>query len=434
MFDFSMDKIQSKQMKILLYTLILLWFNISFPAKLNAQVITTIEMPDSIYLYNYECNKDIQIDHTGNIWLATYGGLVKMDSDINIMNFYKESNSGLPHFFCQALAVDTSNHIWIGSAGGVLAEFDGIESWVTYSPYYDVTGIKINKNNHVWFHSWNSGICHYDRSVFNWYNTQNSEIPSDDIFDIEIQDDTIIWIASMESGLIKFHNNEFYVFDTINSELLSNVIYGIEIDSNNFVYCGTDNGMCVFDGNNWQNLISVNEEIQIKRCNPYLVDSDNYVWFVTEDSESECILIRYKNDDDFRVFDAEQLNLHLTFSPWASNEIVELYNDKFAIILKTENNTNITIIDFCSGNENIVDLDGLSVYPIPSSNYVYCSNDEYLIKSISIYGINGSLVKCYDNINSEHYEINIENCKPGVYFLITTFSEDRRGCNIILKI
>lgn len=412
-------------MRILIYTILILF---SFCAK--SQIITVHELPDSLYAESSSNPRtfDFVIDSSENIWLAIEGGLVKMDSDFNIIGYYSELNSELPHFYCQALAIDINDHVWVGSAGGVLAEFDGNETWTTYSPYYDVTGIEINSQNHVWFHSWNSGIAYYDRTNFHWYNTQNSEIPSDDTYDLEIQDDSIIWIATWDSGLVRFCNGDFSIFDTLNSNIASNKIYSIEIDTNNnIVYCGTDKGISIFDGNNWQKLECVNEKYTQYKYKPLLVDSDNYLWFTyysfsSKENDIERLLFRYK-DNDCYSFSQEELSNISFFS------MIEISNNKFALLYTKS----VTIIDFNNNIENIDIKGNLSLYPVPATDRLYVDSEDKMIQSISIRSIIGTVIDNYEGLNSDHFEININNITSGLYLLIVDYNDQTQEYKTFIK-
>ncbi len=412
-------------MRILIYTILILF---SFCAK--SQIITVHELPDSLYAESSSNPRtfDFVIDSSENIWLAIEGGLVKMDSDFNIIGYYSELNSELPHFYCQALAIDINDHVWVGSAGGVLAEFDGNETWTTYSPYYDVTGIEINSQNHVWFHSWNSGIAYYDRTNFHWYNTQNSEIPSDDTYDLEIQDDSIIWIATWDSGLVRFCNGDFSIFDTLNSNIASNKIYSIEIDTNNnIVYCGTDKGISFFDGNNWQNFECINKRLTQYKYKPLLVDSDNYLWFSyyswsAKKNDEEHLLFRYKDNDCYSFNQEELCNLSF-FS------MIEIRNNKFALL----DANSVTIIDFNNNIEN-GDVKGiLSLYPVPATDRLYIESDVKMIQSINIRSIFGTVINNYNALNSDHFEININNITSGLYLLIVDYYDQTREYKTFIK-
>lgn len=402
------------------------------PFIVNSQVITSHIMPDSLYSGSIANeNKDIVKDHSGNIWLATIGSLVKLNNNYSVIDYYSESNSALPHFLVQALAIDTFNKVWVGSAGGVLAEFNGIDNWTSYSPYVDVTGIKINNNNHIWFHSWNCGIAHYDQISFNWYNTQNSNIPSDDIFDISIQDDTIIWIATMNKGLIKFSNNNFTVFDTSNCGIASNVVYGIELDSNNVIYCGTDKGLSKYNGSTWQSITYINGSY-ITKCNPIFTDSDNYIWISAITDTTEKLLLRY-NDFGCNQINQEFNGINLRPDRQYNSPMIEISKNKFALISNLSIGATIVEIDFFTEIKNVITTENLVIYPVPSSNIVNFKSDNKRIISIDIYSINGTIIDSYKGIKSKNFNIELENYEPGLYIAAIVYNNKKLIYKTIIK-
>lgn len=385
-----------------------------------SQTIQIVVMPDSIYSENFaKRNNSIVHDLSGNIWLGTTKGLVRLDSELIINSFYTEYNSDLPHFLCQSIAVDTSNHLWVGTAGGVLAEFDQNDNWVLYSPYYDVTGIKISRGNHVWFHSWNSGIAHYDRSSFEWFNTQNSGIPSDDTYDIALQNDSVVWIATMKKGVARYCNGEFTVYDTLNSEIVSNIVYGIEIDTNNIVYCGTDKGLSYFDGVSWHTMNCLNGEIHFNECDPLLVDSENYLWFTAQTTSCDSILVRY-NDTNNMLINDENLGIPLLAR---YNSMIELSLKNYLLISKAGNQTGLVNINLFNYVENKKTNEQINLYPVPASDVLKIDSQNMLLQSIEIYSILGSPIEKFDFINSFHFEISTANYSSGVYLMAVVFSD-----------
>jgi ligand-binding sensor domain-containing protein len=61
----------------------------------------------------------------GNKWIGTDGGgLAKFDG-VN-WTVYNTSNSGLPGNSVNAIAIDGQGNKWIGTYGGGLAKFDGV--------------------------------------------------------------------------------------------------------------------------------------------------------------------------------------------------------------------------------------------------------------------------------------------------------------------
>jgi ligand-binding sensor domain-containing protein len=66
----------------------------------------------------------------GNLWIGTAeGGLAKFDGET--WTVYNTDNSGLPDNAVQALTFDPQGTLWVGTQGA-LAQFDG-QNWIVYN-------------------------------------------------------------------------------------------------------------------------------------------------------------------------------------------------------------------------------------------------------------------------------------------------------------
>ena len=66
--------------------------------------------------------RDLAIDEQGNIWMGTRGGGLANFDGVN-WTVYNTANSGLPDDLIVALAIDEQGNKWIGTAGGGLAVY-----------------------------------------------------------------------------------------------------------------------------------------------------------------------------------------------------------------------------------------------------------------------------------------------------------------------
>ena len=116
-----------------------------------------------------------------NMPLLAYGQLLQN------WQIYSTNNSGLPSNNISALSIASNGNIWIGTAGGGLAKFDGTD-WVTYT-------------------------------------TANSGLPDNNITSLAADSDGIIWIGTDGGGLAKFDGTQWLVYTTVNSGLSDNDNY-----------------------------------------------------------------------------------------------------------------------------------------------------------------------------------------------------------------
>ena len=78
----------------------------------------------------------LAVDSTENKWIGTSGGGVAKFDGVN-WTVYNTGNSELPNNWIHAFTIDSANNIWIGSGhlqekDGGLAKFDGVNWTVTY--------------------------------------------------------------------------------------------------------------------------------------------------------------------------------------------------------------------------------------------------------------------------------------------------------------
>jgi len=107
----------------------------------------------------------ITIDNDGNKWIGTWGGgLAKFDG-VNWV-VYNTSNSGLPENFVMTITIDNDGNKWIGTWGGGLAKFDGV-NWVVYNtsnsglPENQINAIYIDIYGNKWIGTNGRGVAVY---------------------------------------------------------------------------------------------------------------------------------------------------------------------------------------------------------------------------------------------------------------------------------
>jgi ligand-binding sensor domain-containing protein len=150
---------------------------------------------------------------------------------------YNTSNSGLPSNFVSALAFDTQEDIWMGSAFGGLAKFDG-ENWTVYNrgnsglPYNIVWDLAFDAQGNLWIGtvepvcgSEAGGLAKFDGQNWTVYNKANSGLTSNDIWDLLFDAQGNLWVGTgddytpQSGGLAKFDGENWTVYHTSNSPL-----------------------------------------------------------------------------------------------------------------------------------------------------------------------------------------------------------------------
>ncbi len=229
----------------------------------------------------------IVIDGQGNKWIGTWGGgLAKFDG-VN-WTVYNTSNSGLPDNWVNAIAIDGGGNKWIGTDGRGLTKFDGV-NWTVYNtsnsglPSNDVRAIAIDGQGNKWIGTYYGGLAKFDGVNWTVYNTSNSGLPSNDVRAIAIDRRGNKWIGTWWGGLAKFDGVNWTVYNKSNSGLPSNYVYAIAIDGQGNKWIGTDGGgLAKFDGVNWTVYNKSNSGLPNDYVRAIAIDGQGNKWIGTE--------------------------------------------------------------------------------------------------------------------------------------------------------
>lgn len=113
-----------------------------------------------------------------------------------------------------------------------------------------ITGIIKEKDGFVWIGTGN-GLNRYDGKEFKIYNSNNSSLESNNISDILLDKKGRIWVATQGGGLNLYDHlsDDFIVYkNDVNNptSLPSNQLYKLFEDSNENLWIGSENGLCLF--------------------------------------------------------------------------------------------------------------------------------------------------------------------------------------------
>lgn len=274
--------------------------------KYNNGRWSKFDLPNTIYNI-----RDIDEDNRGNLWFASYGGILKFDgSQYTIFN---EDNSGLPGNGVEAIAVDNDGNIWAGSSflpsSYYLVKFNGSD-WVQYNTNssfsyitdYPIYSIAVDSNNAKWITT-QEGIVKYKNNNWEQFNIDNSSIPSNKVYKIIVDKFNNKWMGTSD-GLAKYDDSHWSIYPT---NFSNEHITSISIDKNNHIWTtiiwygdGTNFGskLMEFYNSNWTNH-TVKSDYQIGGNSIYLnsvyVDTYGIVWIA-----SETGLIQYDGENVVR--------------------------------------------------------------------------------------------------------------------------------------
>ncbi len=221
----------------------------------------------------------LAIDSQGNKWvsLSDNHGIAKFDG-VN-WTLYNTTNSGLVGNIIISIAIDAQNNKWIGSDLGI-SKFDG-STWTTYntsnSPILNnvIHAISIDTQGNKWFGTM-VGVSKLSGTTWTHYNSTNSILPANTpIRSIFIDAQGKKWFIT-NRGVFQLTDNTWTALPSMaNSGLHSNLIYAVAVDTQNNKWFGTLDGVTKFDGTTWTNYDTLGHVIGIA------VDAQNHKWFAT---------------------------------------------------------------------------------------------------------------------------------------------------------
>ncbi len=319
--------------------------------------------PQDVWLNFTNSNQVNDIVFEGkNIWVATSGGLLRIDSETNEQIQFNRSNSGIPSNNISCIFMDRSGVLWIGTYDNGVANYDG-KNWNTFDEfnssltseqvlsflqddegiiwigtqlgiyrYYNASfhndlnaGVMIrdmiqDKDGIIWIGK-SDGITKIDNYRFEFLGQMHKPYPFFDVRDLAVGSDKKVWILSKE-GVASWLNGKFYKLDMIIPGIRQVTMTCIAVDSNNNLWLGSPHGIVVkYNGINFEIYNSENSELSSTRINKLKIDSSGTIWACTNRG-----LYKYKSrweyiatsettiniDQNTRIFSDHERNIWFT--------------------------------------------------------------------------------------------------------------------------
>lgn len=242
-----------------LFTLLLLFYNLQAQAPQWLSITATHEV--------------IDIEEEGDfLWLATQGGVIKMNKGTGEQEHFSTTNSGLCDNRVQSIAIEENGKKWFGTANGV-SSFDDT-NWMVYNselPDNTVNSVAIDQQGNKWFGTQSNGCAMFDDAQWHIFNNLSTGHPNT-INDIAVDNDNAIWFATFGKGISKFHNNKWTQFNTSNSNLPSDYVSDLIVNTDNSIWFNVNTGVYKIE----QNSISMTSSA-IPYC--LAIDQTGNKWF-----------------------------------------------------------------------------------------------------------------------------------------------------------
>jgi ligand-binding sensor domain-containing protein len=175
---------------------------------------------------------------TGDLWIATGGGVARRDSSAVFTSF--TTADGLGSNDVRGIDVDGAGVVWAATASG-LSRFDG--SWTNIStataptlPSDMLSDVAVNSQG-VWVGTDSSGVAFYDGVSFTAHGTSQGSLPSDAVRGLGASGSDLF--VATAAGFARFNGGSWTVFTEANSPLMSDDVNSIRFPDGGDVHICT---------------------------------------------------------------------------------------------------------------------------------------------------------------------------------------------------
>ena len=376
-----------------------------FALQLSAQTITNLTTTDGLISGFVEC---IATDVNDNIWFGTSVGIQKFDGSTWIT--YTTAD-GLVNNNVKVITTAINGNIWVGTDFGS-SQFDGT-SWVTYDNTNglnssQVKSIAEDANGGIWIGT-NQGVSYFDGN--SWVSYSSPDLHWSGVNATTFDSNGDKWFASPLGGITHFDGTTFTPYDTSNG-LLSQFVTNLLIDDQDNKWVGTSSGMSVFDATN----TSFTQHTSMYIMPP--PDTLNPVVDITMDSHGRiwtAIYVGYLAVGGVAMWDGNQwIDFDITDGLVGPNVKGLAIDSQDNIWVATS--TGVSKISAIASVVSAIKNNGFDLFPNPSNDKIYITNENQKIQQLKIYNNLGALV--YENYSNQlHYSIDVSPFSKGLYYI-----------------
>ncbi|WP_319415145.1 two-component regulator propeller domain-containing protein [Marispirochaeta aestuarii] len=195
-------------------------------------------------------------DDFGTIWAGTErSGLVLVDGDYTTRTVVHDQNNdfSLSSDFIRDIYVDKSGIVWVATRGGGVDRYNPRARGFTYllQGGYDVRKILESGEGDLWITTDGQGLLRMDRQgTLRHYLHSESDpqgINSNHLYSLAEDPEGNIWIGSDGDGLMQYRRRDgrflrYYADPDNPSALSSNVVWALQVDREGYLWIGTEGG------------------------------------------------------------------------------------------------------------------------------------------------------------------------------------------------
>lgn len=230
--------------------------------------------------------RSLAIDGQGALWIGTLsGGVVKYSN--NTWTTYNSTNSGLPGNFIRSIAFDHDGNTWMAGSAG-LCMYDGTTwtSWDnTNSPLisHHIASMAIGDDGTKYLGTINGGLVYFKDTSYSFYNLWNEQLPDNSVLSVTTDTSGNRWIAMPSGGVaVHYGASVWQGFNTVNSNIPSDAINAVYIDRMNHAYIGSqDKGLIMKKGFDFIHYDSLNSGLPDVNVLCMAKDQSGKLWLGT---------------------------------------------------------------------------------------------------------------------------------------------------------
>lgn len=214
------------------------------PYFIESDTITSAYGPNSI-------TRNILQDKKGNVWFATWEGIIRYDGQ-TFTNF--TNKEGLRRFHVFSLMEDTTGNIWFGTIGAGLYRYDG-KSFTNLTTkeglVNDSVGCIIeDKNGAIWIGT-AGGVSKYEGNSFSNFSINGGQ-NNNDVNSIVEDNAGKLWIGT-RGDAFTYDRKKFTKITNEEGQAFVNVRSILE-DIEGTIWLGGNDGLWSYDGSSFTNF------------------------------------------------------------------------------------------------------------------------------------------------------------------------------------
>ena len=379
--------------------------------QLEAQTITNYTTTDGLISDFVEC---IDVDINDNVWLGTSIGVQMFDG--SSLAVYDVANyPGMLSDNIKVITAMTNGEIWIGTDYGANQLVSGVNGFM-WLPYTTSNGLASNQvksidedaNGGIWVGT-NQGVSYFDGN--SWVSYSSPDLHWSGVNATAFDSNGDPWFTSPLGGITHFNGTTFTPYDTSNG-LLSQFVTGLLIDDQYNKWVGTSSGMSVFDATN----TSFTQHTRMYIMPP--PDTLNPVVDIAMDSHGRiwsAIYVGYLAVGGVAMWDGNQwIDFDVTDGLVGPNVKELVIDSQDNIWVATS--TGVSKISAIPSAVSAIKNNGFDLFPNPSNDKIYITNENQKIQQLKIYNNLGALVY-ENNSNQLHYSIDVSPFSKGLYYV-----------------